>query len=162
MPSRTFVADSATVAATLRHLPLVDADLVPLAVANMVGIVTGFFGNPGDGMQWLASRGVASGAAADREIADRAVRLAVDPAALSGTPGWADHVGPAWHGRADALAAYRKALAPEVDVDAVLESLLHMHHNRAVGIDPDNERTCRRLARQAALTWKARRIGDAR
>lgn len=155
-----FVADSATVAAMLRHLPFVDAELVPLVVANMVGIVFGFFGDPGDGMEWLASRGVASAPAVDREIADRAVQLAVEPAALSGIPGWADDVDPAWQSRADALIAYRKTLPPEVDLDAVLESLLHMHHNRAVGIDPDHERACRRLARQSARAWRARRSGD--
>jgi hypothetical protein len=45
-------------------------------------------------------------------------------------------------------------------VDAlVVESLLHMHHNRALGIDPDGERACRRLARQAALAWRARQRG---
>ncbi|MBP2472484.1 hypothetical protein JOF53_001356 [Crossiella equi] len=36
-------------------------------------------------------------------------------------------------------------------VDGVLSSLLHMHHNRVIGIDPDSERSvlaaCRGLAR---------------
>jgi hypothetical protein len=51
-------------------------------------------------------------------------------------------------------------LPPEVNVDVVVESLLHLHHNRAIGIDPDSERTCRRLARQAAITWRARSSAD--
>jgi lantibiotic biosynthesis protein len=44
----------------------------------------------------------------------------------------------------------------------VLESLMHMHHNRAVGIKPEGERTCRRLARQAARSEIARKQASAR
>ena len=50
----------------------------------------------------------------------------------------------------------------DVELDAVLESLLHMHHNRAVSVDPDHERVCRRLARQTAVAWHARLPGDSR
>lgn len=74
-------------------------------------------------------------------------------------PGWAGAVDQAWRARADALAVYRKHPPLDATMDVVLESLLHMHHNRAIGIDPDSERTCRRLARQAALTWRARQQG---
>jgi len=38
----------------------------------------------------------------------------------------------------------------------VLESLLHMHHNRALGVDRDGEAICRHLARQAALAWQVK------
>jgi hypothetical protein len=38
-------------------------------------------------------------------------------------------------------------------------SLLHMHHVRMLGIDPDRERTGRRLARAAALRWTATTTG---
>ncbi|MGW5134188.1 hypothetical protein [Streptomyces sp. NPDC004135] len=37
-----------------------------------------------------------------------------------------------------------------------------MHHNRAAGIDPDAEATCRRLARAAALSWTTRAEGAPR
>ncbi|HWD81862.1 MAG TPA: lantibiotic dehydratase C-terminal domain-containing protein, partial [Kribbella sp.] len=69
--------------------------------------------------------------------------------------GWAEHVAGPWRSRAAALADYRARLGVDVDLDAVLESLLHMHHNRAMGIDRDGENTCRRLARHAALAWQA-------
>jgi thiopeptide-type bacteriocin biosynthesis protein len=79
-------------------------------------------------------------------------------------------VSDAWAARADALAAYHRHLTADTDsdnstgvgadVDAVLESLLHMHHNRALGIDPGHERSCRRLARQTAVAWHARQAGD--
>ena len=42
------------------------------------------------------------------------------------------------------------------DVDAVLESLLHMHHNRVAGIDRDAENALRRIARHVASAWHAR------
>ena len=41
------------------------------------------------------------------------------------------------------------------DVNAVLESLLHMHHNRLRGVNRDDEKVCRRIARQAALACLA-------
>jgi hypothetical protein len=37
-----------------------------------------------------------------------------------------------------------------------------MHHNRAAGIDPDDETVCRRLVRTAALSWSARTEGAPR
>jgi thiopeptide-type bacteriocin biosynthesis protein len=39
---------------------------------------------------------------------------------------------------------------------AVLDSLLHMHHNRMRGVDRDDEAVCRQLARRAAVTALAR------
>ncbi|WP_137814979.1 lantibiotic dehydratase [Gandjariella thermophila] len=150
-----FVADSAAVAALLRHQPTTDTDLA-LVVANMVGIVTGFFGDPAEAMTWLAARPVAATPAVNRAVTDRAILLATEPAALAQIPGWAAEIGPAWARRAYALRHYRKALPAQASVDVVLESVLHMLHNRLVGIDPDSERTCRRLARQAALAWRAR------
>ncbi len=39
----------------------------------------------------------------------------------------------------------------ELEPHEVVASLLHLHHARAIGIDPDSERTCHRLARAAAL-----------
>ncbi len=50
---------------------------------------------------------------------------------------------------------YRKALDADADFTHVLESLLHIHHNRYRGIDRDGEGACRRLARQAALARRA-------
>jgi lantibiotic biosynthesis protein len=148
-----FVADSHLVATALRNLPTTGAHPIALAVANMVGIVTGFVGDLAEAMDWLATRPVSTAPATDRPVTDHAIRLATNEGALQAVPGWAA-VGQAWQTRADALATYRKHLLPEVDVDHVVESLLHMHHNRAIGIDRDSERTCRRLVRQAALAWR--------
>lgn len=155
-----FAADSATAAAFLRHLPAAEPDLA-LVVANMVGIVRGFFGDTDEAMDWLITQ-PAPAAAVDRAVAERAIRLATDPTGLLTLPGWHTDIGQAWDDRAEALVGYHKALPLEINTDVVLESLLHMHHNRLLGIDRDRERACRRLARQAALTWRHRATGDAR
>jgi len=42
-----------------------------------------------------------------------------------------------------------------------VRSLLHMHHNRLVGVDRAREAVCLRLARQAAVTWRATQAGRA-
>lgn len=74
-----------------------------------------------------------------------------------------DAVAQAWATRQAALLAYRTVLeSTGIDPAAVLGSLLHMHHNRAAGIAPDAEATCRRLARAAALSWTIRTEGAKR
>jgi thiopeptide-type bacteriocin biosynthesis protein len=156
-----FAADSAVVAAVLRHQPAPEADL-GVVVANMVGIVTGFFGDTAEAMTWLAEQPAPAAPALDRAVTKRAIQIATDPATLAQVPGWDTGVDAAWQRRADTLAAYRTALPPEASIAEVLESLLHMHHNRAIGIDPERERTCRRLARQAARSHTARQRAGAR
>jgi thiopeptide-type bacteriocin biosynthesis protein len=126
----------------------------------MVDIVSSFLGLDG-AMDWLAARPAPAATGTDRAVADQAVRLAQRDT-LRELPGWPGEVAEAWQVRAAALAVYRNQLPADADTDTVLESLLHMHHNRAVGIDLDGEHTCRRLARQAALAWRAQRGGNDR
>ncbi|MBP2477621.1 thiopeptide-type bacteriocin biosynthesis protein [Crossiella equi] len=155
-----FAADSAVVAATLAQQPEGEPDLA-LVVANMVALVTGFFSDQGEAMTWLADQPAATTPAPSRAVTERAIRWATTPGELMETFGWRA-ITPAWHDRADLLADYRQALPPQVNTAVVLESLMHLHHNRAVGIDPERERACRRLARQAARSWLARRTVGAR
>lgn len=154
---KVFTTDSAAVAAQLRHLPASAVDPAALTVWGMVDTVRGFLG-PEQAMQWLASQPVSAGRPADRTTAGEAVRLAQrhSPDSLPG------QVAAAWRARTKALAAYAAVLPDGMNTDAVLESLLHMHHNRARGIDRNGEGVCRRLARQAALAWHHRKGGDAR
>ncbi|MCZ1001165.1 lantibiotic dehydratase [Streptomyces mirabilis] len=133
-----------------------------LAAANFVAITTAFTGSPRDGMDWLVRYGrIDAPQPLDRAVLDAAVCLA-DPtddwAALQAAPGGAA-IYDTWKPRHHALNHYRDCLhtAEGADLDTVLDSLLHAHHIRAVGIDKDDERTCVRLARAAALAWKARR-----
>ncbi|MFH8987129.1 lantibiotic dehydratase [Streptomyces sp. NPDC017940] len=156
-----FCADSHAVAAQLRHQPYSD-DLDPAALValDMVDICRGLLGSPDEALQWLAAR------PAPDVVVDRTIAAQVTSATRTGRwddPGQCpEPAAKARQDRASALDTYRRALPRGVDVGAVLESLLHMHHNRALGIDRDRERACRRMARQAALTARALQTGALR
>ncbi|MFD8787293.1 lantibiotic dehydratase [Kitasatospora sp. NPDC059599] len=152
-----FAADSRLVIAQLRHLPQSAVHLSALVALNMVHIAEAFLA-PGTGTGWLAARPVAP-AVADRAIADQVIPL-VRFGSHADLPGWTAEVAAAWQDHAKALAAYRQSLPDHTDADAVLESLLHMHHNRAAGLDPEGEKICRHLARQAARARQATIEGE--
>ena len=154
-----FSADSNVLAAQFAQSPRPHHQI--LAAANFVAIAVGFTCSVETGMSWLLQHAKSTPIRApQREVLRQAVRLA-DP-----TDGWAalretsagDATAAAWATRHQSLRAYRVLLAEAVgfSVDDVLVSLLHAHHVRAVGVDPDDERICLRLARAAALAWKAR------
>lgn len=156
-----FVADSRVVAAQLRHLPAAAIERAALTALNMAATVHGLLSDHPAAGAWLTGRPPtpATATAGSHGPAEQVVHLAhTNPPQrpLQGLPGWDGDVADAWQARAGALAHYRTHLGADADLDVVLESLLHMHHNRVFGIDRDGESTCRRLARQAALTWAAR------
>jgi thiopeptide-type bacteriocin biosynthesis protein len=154
-----FVADSQAVSAQLRHLPAGMIHPSALAAVSFVHIACELLG-PDQGMRWLAAHpATPPDNAPDRTVADEVIRL-TQPGALAQRPGWPGQVAQAWHDRAESLAVYRSQLPTDAQTDTVVESLLHMHHNRAIGVDPNSERTCRRLAHQAARAWQARQPGD--
>jgi thiopeptide-type bacteriocin biosynthesis protein len=73
-----------------------------------------------------------------------------------------DPVAEAWSWRAEALGSYSEALSQQRDPISVLPALLHLHHLRAVGTDPDAERVTGRLARALVLRTRATGAEDAR
>lgn len=159
-----FAADSA--AAVAQMTLAVPASMRPAVIAaSFVDIADVFLGDSATGRRWLVTNLLKrEGEAAPRDVLATAVCLSNDQdhAALRALPG-GDRVVAAWHRRREALAAYGDALqADGPDPAAVLPSLLHMHHNRAAGIAPEEEATCRRLARAAALSWTARHEGAQR
>ncbi|MFJ3824954.1 lantibiotic dehydratase [Streptomyces nodosus] len=132
-----------------------------LAAANFVSLAAAFTGSTTRGMDWLITHGrINDPRPLDRTVLGEAVRLA-DPdndwAALRAAPGGAA-VAAAWSERDEAVARYRKLLDKSggIDPNLVLDSLLHAHHIRAVGIDKDDERMCVRLAHAAAMAWTHR------
>ncbi|MFF3271712.1 lantibiotic dehydratase [Streptomyces chrestomyceticus] len=134
-----------------------------LTAASFIDIAATVVGSPTVGHRWLSKHLLkAEGAAPPREVQAEAVRLSAPDtgfAALRSQPG-GEGVVAAWAHRRSALEAYRAALVDHGTHPAsVLPSLLHMHYNRAAGIDPDGEAICRRLARTAALSWTARDDG---
>ena len=68
-------------------------------------------------------------------------------AAIPGGPAVAE----AWRARTIAVDTYRRALTGQRDPLDVVRSLLHLHHVRALGVDPRAEETTMRLVRTAAL-----------
>ncbi|MFI2764298.1 lantibiotic dehydratase [Streptomyces echinatus] len=162
-----FAADSAAVVAQL-VLPIPDHCKPAVTAASMADIATAFLGSPRTGRAWLTANFHRSeGAACSRAGQELAILLtgadADDRAAALQQLPRGRHVAGTWALRRKVLVEYRQALrAAGIDPATVLPSLLHMHHNRAVGIDPDAEATCRRLARTAALSWTARAEGDSR
>ncbi|WP_324787041.1 lantibiotic dehydratase [Streptomyces sp. H51] len=164
---RYFVADSTAAIAQL-VLPIPETSRPAITAASIVDIATAFLGSPPAGREWLTSTFLKDeGAVCPRDVQDLAVRLTgADPdqaaTALRQLPR-GTHAGEAWALRRRRLGEYRQALEEAgTDPADVLPSLLHMHHNRAAGIDQDTEATCRRLARAAALSWTARAEGALR
>jgi thiopeptide-type bacteriocin biosynthesis protein len=152
-----FAADSAVVIAQLRQPP--GTDPVTLTALGMLDIAAAFSGGPDQGAQWLAGRGLQPGKTADHATARTASTLARN-GEMSSFGTLPDDLAPAWLRRAEAVAAYRETLDADTDFTHVLESLLHIHHNRYRGIDRDGEGACRRLARQAALARRAARLPE--
>ncbi|MEW1864605.1 lantibiotic dehydratase [Streptomyces sp. NPDC088194] len=151
-----FAADSAAARAQMLLDP---ADHQPAAAAaSFVDIATSLLGSRQAGLGWMIRNlPRTDGQAPPRHTQAIAVRL-IGRDARSGLIelGLTD----AWEARQHALAQYRLALeASGTDPADVLPSLLHMHHNRAAGIDPAAEATCRRTARAAALSWTVRLKG---
>jgi thiopeptide-type bacteriocin biosynthesis protein len=154
---QVFAADSAAALAQ-RQMAAHDA-IAPeaITVASLVDLTVAFVGDIPTGMRWLIDQLLREPAPVDHALHATATRLA-DPrddwAALRAADG-GEGVIAVWQLRRAALADYRRLLASQRDPLSVLPSLLHMHHTRVFGIDPDRERIGRRLARASAKRWIA-------
>lgn len=130
-----FAADSAYAVAHLHA----DIDPAAATAAGHLGLAIGLLGTDGTG--WLIDHLNHGGVPAlDRAVLAQAHHL------HHCAP--ADLAGPTIR-RRRALAAYRSHL-DDRDIDAALTDLLHLHHTRMIGIEPDSERMCLRLARALA------------
>ncbi|MEU4803078.1 thiopeptide-type bacteriocin biosynthesis protein [Actinosynnema sp. NPDC023587] len=145
-----FTADSHLVLARLTYLAADDVAPTVLTGLSMFDVATAFLGRRAAAADWLSAQ--ATPAVPDRAEVNEVTRLVRD-GWQAGVPGWSA-VSEVHRQRADALARYRRALPDGVDIDRVLHSLLHMHHNRALGVNRDREAICLRLARQAAAVWR--------
>ncbi|MEV7924221.1 iron chelate uptake ABC transporter family permease subunit [Kitasatospora sp. NPDC088779] len=98
-----------------------------------------------------------------RDLRTAAVRLsdpADDRAALRACPAAAScwQAGSAGPGRAGALARYGEALRAATPRGSELPGLVHLHHNRLLGIDPEAEDHARSVARGATEAQRGRRL----
>ncbi|MGW4805191.1 lantibiotic dehydratase [Kitasatospora sp. NPDC004272] len=156
-----FALDSRAALAQLAYQRATSTDPATLTAASMLDLATALLG-PEAGYAWLLERvprhsDIALPHSAPRlaaELADRPNRLALT--------GEGRALASEWEVRGRQLARYRTALGRDGELEPadVLSSLLHLHHARAVGLDPLSERTCHRLARAAALIRTAQARTD--
>ncbi|MEV4557190.1 lantibiotic dehydratase [Kitasatospora sp. NPDC049285] len=152
-----FALDSRAALAQIAYQRATSTDPATVTAASMLDLATGLLG-PEAGHAWLLERVPRrSEIALPRSASRLAAELAARPDRLALTEeGRA--LASEWEVRAKKLADYRRALGRDGELEPadVLGSLLHLHHARAVGLNPASERTCHRLARAAALTLTAR------
>jgi thiopeptide-type bacteriocin biosynthesis protein len=153
MAERVFAADTTAAITQVRLAAHTGVSGQALAVASMVQLAAGLATDPMSGYEELLACLNQHTDPADRALSDLARALA-DPtgdfARLRELPG-GDTVAHAWVARNTALRAYHASLLPHRDPMAVLPTLLHDHHVRAVGVDPEFERKTGHLARAAAM-----------
>ncbi|WP_041939876.1 MULTISPECIES: lantibiotic dehydratase [Frankia] len=155
---RVFATDTA---AAIAQIATAQASGVPaqaLAAASMAHLAAAFAPEPESGCRALVACLRQEHGPLDRTLRDHALGLAEADGryrAIRTLPG-GDAVAAAWAARDTALTAYHRALAEQRDPAAVLRTLLHEHHVRAIGVDPTHERETGRLARAAALRRLAR------
>lgn len=153
-----FAADSAT---ALIQLAATERGRVPdvraVTAASLLHLTTALIGDTTAGMRWLIDHTRPHRPAPPRDVYRNAVALAnPDQSGLDELNDdgelWAS-----WERRREALTTYRTTLhTASTAVEDVLPDLLHLHHARMIGPDPDSERACLHLARAAALSWTTR------
>ncbi|MEV6309965.1 lantibiotic dehydratase [Streptomyces sp. NPDC051840] len=149
-----FVADSDTVRSLLTDCPKSDRRV--LCALGMVDMARGLLGDEA-GVRWLA--GTTAHTAASQDVT-RAVLHEVRVGPLGRRTGWTERTATAREQRSIALGAYREQLGGR-PLGPVLESLLHMHHNRLMGPDREAEAESRHAARQACRSLMVREaFGD--
>ncbi|MGX1268072.1 lantibiotic dehydratase [Streptomyces phaeoluteigriseus] len=136
-----FVADSLLARYALTDLPLLDPEV--LCALSMIDVAEGFLGTLA-GRTWMATT------PAPRHEGNTAAVTRVTVAELRKSPLLTGSVRltQAMARRRQELSAYR-ALVGHHCLEQVLESLLHMHHNRLRGPDRASEAAARYAARQA-------------
>lgn len=159
-----FAADSTAAVAQLTALPgMRGVHPSALTAVSLVDLVCALLGSQSAGMRWLIDHAdlAARVAIRDRDVLRQAVTLAdlnAPSPTLPAFPGCSGIVA-AWHARRQAAITYAGCLAEHAGgaaPAAVAVSLLHLHHIRAHGIDPDAEARTHRLARSIALAYTAR------
>lgn len=153
-----FAADSAAALAQITLASRTGTQLEAVTAAGLVDLAVSYTDTPAAGMRWLIEHLPQQHGPLDRTLRETTLRLADlgdDWATLHAQPGGEDVLA-AWQARRAALTAYRDHLAQQRDPLSVLRSLLHLHHVRTLGVDPDRERVTNRLARAVALRQIAR------
>ncbi|MFI5617461.1 lantibiotic dehydratase [Streptomyces sp. NPDC051567] len=153
---QVFVADTAAALAQITYAVRASVPAEAVTAASLADLATAFAPTPGDGWSWLAANLPRERGPVDAGRPRHTLALATADADWRRQPD-GQPVTAAWADRAEALTAYRQALAAERDPMTVLRALLQLHHVRALGSGPGAERTTHRLARAVALGHTHRR-----
>lgn len=141
-----FVADSLVTRYALTDLPGPGREV--LCALSMIDLAQGFLGTRA-GLSWMATN------PAPGQGRPEITRPAVDQAGTNLLITASPRLTAAIARRRAALGRYR-ALVDDPHSTQVLESLLHMHHNRMAGPDRASEAASRHAARQACRSLTAR------
>jgi lantibiotic biosynthesis protein len=155
---QVFAADTAAAISQLVLARRAATDPLAITAASLTDVADAYLAAPGAGSGWLVNNLPIGGGPLDRDVRDTTLRLADSAgnfATLRSLPG-GEAVFAAWRQRRAALTAYSVRLRSQRDPEPVLDTLLHLHHVRMLGIDEDRETTGRRLARAAAQRDLAR------
>jgi thiopeptide-type bacteriocin biosynthesis protein len=148
-----FAADTQAAVAQIAMADTAGIPAQALAAASMAQLAAAFAADAESGYRALIGCLKQQTGPLDPTLRDHARHLA-DPRgdfqSLRALPG-GEAVAAAWRARDTTLGAYHRALASQRDPATVLRTLLHEHHVRAIGVDPDFEKMTGRLARAAAL-----------
>jgi thiopeptide-type bacteriocin biosynthesis protein len=146
-----FAADSAAAVAQIRWATHTGAPKQAITAASMSDLAASLAATRQAGHRLLIDLLPQEHGKLDRSLVAAALRLvgADDGAQPRSLPG-GQLVTNAWDQRRAALAAYRGRFAADPETAALLRTLLHDHHLRAVGVDPGAERVTNRLARAIA------------
>lgn len=145
-----FAADSAAALAQITYAAHTGIPAEALTAASLTDLVTAYAPTPGEGWAWLSANLPRGSGPVDATLVRQSLALADTDTFRHEAA--ARPLVVAWTARADALTTYRRALADQrEDPLAVLRSLLHLHHVRALGGGPGPESLTLRLARTAAL-----------
>ncbi|MFJ6609095.1 lantibiotic dehydratase [Streptomyces sp. NPDC091289] len=136
-----FVADSDATRYAMADLTRLDRKV--LCALSMIDLVRGFLG-PDEGTRWMAATPARGMGAPD--VTRRALQHA-RAGSLQQRADWTPRLHAAHQRRQEALAHYASHVRDD-RLEAVLESLMHMHHNRLMGPDREAEDACRHAARQ--------------
>ncbi|MEW1659697.1 lantibiotic dehydratase [Streptomyces sp. NPDC093707] len=156
---KVFAADSAAALAQIRMTTLGKVNPLALTAASMVDLAAHFAMSINDGLTWLTQQLPREHGWLDKTLRDQALDVA-DPhgpgATLRSLRGGVN-VAATWQKRAAALTTYREHLAAQREPLTVLHPLLRLHHVRTLGVNADQRRVTRRLARACALRHTAGR-----
>lgn len=151
---RVFATDTA---AAIGEIAAASASGIPvqaLAAASMARLAASFAPQPYAGYRALLACLPQQHGLLDRRLRDHSFAVADavgENHAVHIRPG-GEAIAATWSARDTALRAYHDELVQQQRAPgAVLRTLLHEHHVRAVGVDPTVEKETNRLARAAAL-----------